>query len=118
MSCMPGSHSKSAEARRSWGCDSKADAPVFADPTTGSFHVSRQFDLHRCPACQTDHAWLDAIATWRVFGWGDTLGPLPVAGGWMDQTQWFADLHRILAGERAKIIAEQVKEANRRNSKG
>lgn len=104
VTCAPGSHSKEPSARAAWGCDSSSVAPVFPDPITGSYHESKHFDLHRCPACQVGYEWSDLISAWLVFAGEESRGPLPLAGGWLDQMQWFADAHSILARERQKYI--------------
>lgn len=111
VTCQPGSHTTDPASRKLWGCDERTEFPVFPDPVTGSFRESKTHDLHRCPACQVGREWGDVIDTWGVFGGGDSRGPLPVAGGWLDQTQWFADAHAILSGELAKYRDAARKEA-------
>lgn len=108
--CQPGRHTADASARAAWGCDRPADHPVFPDPLTGSFHVSATFDLRRCPADQVGPEWSSLIAAWSVFGGGDTHGPLPLAGGWLDQMQWFADAHSVLSSERSKYLEARQKD--------
>lgn len=93
------------------------------DPLTGK-RESNLWDLHRCPAHHAGAEWVDVVRTWSVFGGRDDWGPLPVAGGWLDQTQWFADAHRILSAERERLIdmrqkdAEREREAAARKAKG
>lgn len=111
VTCQPGSHTTDKESRKLWGCDERTEFPVFPDPVTGSFHKSGHHDLHRCPACQVGREWADVVNTWMVFGGGESRGPLPVSGGWMDQSQWFADVHAVLSNERAKYQEAARKEA-------
>lgn len=58
------------------------------------------------------------LTTWSVFGGRDDFGPLPVAGGWLDQTQWFADVHRVLSSERTKLLEAKQREAEIKRSAG
>jgi hypothetical protein len=117
VTCQPGSHTKDAQARRAWGCDAPTQAPVFPDPSTGAWDKSESFDLHRCPACQVGREWTDFVNTWLIFGGTESRGPLPVAGGWIDQTQWFADAHQILAVELNKYHEAARKEAEAKRGK-
>lgn len=113
VTCRPGSHTTDRAARRAWGCDERAEFPVFPDPHTGSFQHSAHLDLHRCPACQVGSEWTDLVHAWAEYGAGESRGPLPVAGGWMDQTQWFADAHAILSDELSKHRRLQAEQARR-----
>jgi hypothetical protein len=82
-----------------------------SDPLTGSYHESKHFDLRRCPAGQIGPEWNAVVDCWAVFGGRDTFGPLPVAGGWLDQTQWFADAHAALSSERSRYHEKLEREA-------
>lgn len=113
VSCVPGGHTTDKAARKAWGCDAPALAPVFPDPLTGKWE-SLHFDLRRCPACQVGHEWVDLVRTWGVFGGGDNLGPMPMSGGWLDQMQWFADAHGVLSAERSKYLESRRKDAEAR----
>lgn len=53
------------------------------------------------------------MRVWSMFGGRDDWGPLPVAGGWLDQTEWFADAARILSSERARYIDQRDEDAKR-----
>lgn len=112
--CHAGYHTEDKASRLRWGCDKPARSPVFADPITGRMDGSKNFDLYRCPAGQVGPEWDFVIATWSAFGGRDSFGPLPVAGGWLDQTQWFADAHAILSGERNLEHDRQRKEAEQK----
>lgn len=52
--------------------------------------------MYRCPLSQVDHGAFAVVdAWWTARGQGGmSAGPLPVAGGWMDQTAW---IHRAFA---------------------
>lgn len=117
VTCMPGSHTSRPEERRAWGCDEHAPAPVFPDPRTGSFFESDLLDLRRCPACQIGHDWIDLVTTWGVFAGQEAKGPLPLSGGWLDQMQWFADAHQVLAGERVRYLEAARKEAEAKHGR-
>lgn len=71
------------------------------------------FDLRRCPAHSTSEDWVRVVRTWSMFGGRDDWGPLPVAGGWLDQTEWFADASRILSAERARLVERREEDAKR-----
>ena len=116
VSCMPGSHTANPTERAAWGCDERSAAPVFPDPSSGSFSTSKTFDLHRCPACPIGPEWIDLVQTWGVFGGCDSHGPLPLSGGWLDQMQWFADAHAILSRERGRYL-DAVREEQRKGVK-
>ena len=111
VTCHPGSHTTDKTARRAWGCDAPAPAPVFPDPTTGAWDKSASFDLRRCPACQVGPEWMDLVNTWLIFGSTDARGPLPISGGWLDQMQWFSDANSILTTELSKFREAARKEA-------
>lgn len=83
---------------------------MFSDPLTSAW-TSTTWDLHRCPAGQVGEEWEYAISVWLAYGGQDDRGPLPVAGGWMDQTVWFADLDTLLRSERARYIEAKRKQA-------
>lgn len=118
VTCQPGSHAEDPSARAAWGCDAPAAAPVFPDPTTGSFHASKLFDLHRCPACQVGYEWTDFVNAWLVFAGREAYGPMPVSGGWTDQTQWFADAHGVLSVELRKLHdAHRAEDERKRNGR-
>lgn len=108
--CQIGRHDPNAtiQARRKWGCEQSATNPVFQDPLTGAWE-SKKWDLHRCPAGQTEDAWNYVISVWSAYGGQDDRGPLPVAGGWMDQTLWFTEVDSVLRSERARYL--EVKRA-------
>lgn len=110
--CHPGRHDKRIDnqTRRQWGCEERSTAPVFSDPLTGSWTTS-EWDLHRCPAEQVDESWAYAVSVWMAYGGQDDRGPLPVAGGWMDQTVWFADADTILRSERLRYLDIKRKQA-------
>lgn len=116
--CTPGRHTDDEAARDAWGCTKRAKTPVFGDPISGGFN-GKHFDLYRCPASQVGPEWESVVATWRVFGGSDNFGPLPLAGGWLDQMQWFADAHGILANERQLYLDAKAKESEaKRKTKG
>lgn len=117
VSCVPGSHTSSPSERTAWGCDERAPAPVFPDPRTGDFFVSKQFDTHRCPACQVGWEWMDLVSTWGIFGGQEQRGPMPLDGGWLDQMKWFADAHSILASERMRYLEARRKEMEARHGR-
>lgn len=85
-----------------------------SDPITGSFHASKHYDLRRCPAGQVGPEWYAVVDAWSVFGGRDSFGPLPVAGGWLDQTQWFSDVHAVLSGEKARYHERERQEQERK----
>jgi len=58
------------------------------------------------------------VQAWSVFAGRDSFGPLPVAGGWLDQTQWFADVHAVLSGELARYREAQDKKRERERRVG
>lgn len=54
--------------------------------------------VYRCPVSQVDAACYEVVDAWwtsRGSG-GMSAGPLPVAGGQMDQTAWFHAACQIL----------------------
>lgn len=85
---------------------------------------SSKWDLFRCPAHAVDSSYSEIVQAWSVFGGRDDFGPLPIAGGWLDQPAVFADVHRILSAERERLIESRRKEDERererkaRNAKG
>lgn len=91
-----------------------ATVPVFADPLTGKWESS-QWDLHRCPAGQVGEEWEYAVSVWSAYGGQDDHGPLPCAGGWLDQTVWFADADAVLRSERTRYIEAKRKQAEASN---
>jgi len=118
--CRPGRHEKDPTARKAWGCDGRTETPAFADPITGSFTESSCFDLHRCPAGQIGSEWDDFLSVWSAYGSGDSRGPLPLAGGWLDQMQWFTDAHAVMAAELDKYreIERKKSEADAKSRRG
>lgn len=58
------------------------------------------------------------MSVWSAYGGQDDRGPLPVAGGWLDQTQWFAEADAVLRSEKHRYIDAKRKEAEAKANAG
>jgi len=79
------------------GCDRPTIRLQYEDPVTNQ-------PVYRCPVSQVDPACYEVVdAWWTARGSGGMApGPLPVAGGWMDQTVWFHKACAILDDQHSK----------------
>lgn len=87
---------------------------MFTDPLTGLWE-SQRWDLFRCPASQVGDEWGYAVSVWSAYGGQDDRGPLPIAGGWLDQTLWFAEADAILRSERLRYLAKREEERQKQH---
>lgn len=105
-----------ATFRKDWGCDaptvSEQDRlPCFACDEDSSHECteckgSRYVPLYRCPKAIRDPEIDDLV---RVALWSRDGGPLPGAGGTLDQSSSFMLARDVAIGEAMRIEADAVK---------
>jgi hypothetical protein len=121
---------RSAELRKSWGCDEEARRPVWesscprcagTDSECGRCSGSGEVDYRRCPSAVLREAHpalrvhIDLLL--RAYSHYDRRNVLPVQGAWMDQSRSFLAGVDLIDSERsyweAQLRDHQEREAER-----
>lgn len=102
-----------SDARRRWGCEQDAPAPVARFECWSCSSAGRRrktecadcggtghIELRRCPWSRPGIA--DAVEACRAAVIAADTGTMPAAGGWIDQTSSFHQAFWIIASERGR----------------
>jgi hypothetical protein len=106
---------RSEDLRKFWGCDAKADHPVWvsgcgtchgSDAECNECHGTNKVHQHRCPSSIIEsaptHLRIHLDLLMRSFRHYTERNVMPVVGGWLDQSRSYLAAIDLIDAERSR----------------